>query len=535
MNINFADTPSGFASSYEDFLDFFFEIATDLPTGYKASLIPWPGERGYIIDLNNDGMIEGFTGYWTDPSGKITLTAGTISWDNGIFLMHLTAGASPGSTSSPYKWGRFAYNAQGEVVGVYLLDHQVINPVFALTPDTNPGDALIATFSVPTISGTWSLLDNQGHDGVIDSMTRVRTYFDENSVQTTHTTTYVITWSDSTHWSAREIGDLGFGMTFDSQGRPTTIPYYTHTPTTPDVLHEIPIVWQTKGPDNVVAMFDLSGVMSGKFLDTNGDNLPDQVVFTSIAEGGETYITTTVGNFDGWSSLSSSNPHLMAEVQTSTDRSLQFSGTITGDSSNPITITMPSYFMGGGNTNIVPAVDYPLLVPVTHNGDSVNPDRYSGPATAAGGAPIHFQFIGDSTGEVVIGTTYNDFINVAGGVDAVNAGAGNDVIDGGTGSNFLTGGAGTDIFFSDGRGGVTTWSTITDWQAGEQLSVWGWHPGTSKIIAWVQAGAAGYEGLTMHADLNGDGVIDTSVTFTGIVSQSQLPTPLEFDGVLWFV
>ena len=54
-------------------------------------------------------------------------------------------------------------------------------------------------------------------------------------------------------------------------------------------------------------------------------------------------------------------------------------------------------------------------------------------------------------------------------------------------------------------------------------------------MSWVQAGASGYEGLTMHADLNGDNVIDTSVTFTGIASQSQLPKSLEFDGVLWFV
>jgi Ca2+-binding RTX toxin-like protein len=178
---------------------------------------------------------------------------------------------------------------------------------------------------------------------------------------------------------------------------------------------------------------------------------------------------------------------------------------------------------------------YPPLTPVMSNGISIIPERYTGPATAAGGAAIHFQYIGDSTGEVVIGTAYNDFINVAGGVDAVDAREGNDVIDGGTGSNFLTGGLGTDIFFSDGRGGVTTWSTITDWQAGEQLSVWGWTPGTSKIIAWVQDGAEGYKGLTMHADLNGDGTIDTSVTFTGIASQSQLPTPQEFDGVLWLV
>ncbi len=174
------------------------------------------------------------------------------------------------------------------------------------------------------------------------------------------------------------------------------------------------------------------------------------------------------------------------------------------------------------------------LSPMIRNGVSIMPEHYTGAATAAGGAPINFQFIGDSSGEVVIGTANNDFINVAGGFDAVNAGAGNDVIDGGTESNFLTGGTGTDIFFVDGRGGVATWSTITDWQAGEQLSVWGWNPGTSRIVSWVQAGAAGYEGLTMHADLDNNGTIDVSVTFTGITSQAQLPTPLEFPGVLWF-
>ena len=181
------------------------------------------------------------------------------------------------------------------------------------------------------------------------------------------------------------------------------------------------------------------------------------------------------------------------------------------------------------------AADVIPLVPMVRNGISFLPDRYAGPATTAWGQPIHFQFIGDSSNEVVQGTAYNDFINVAGGDDAVNGGAGQDVIDGGVGSNFLTGGEGIDIFFSDGRGGVTIWSTITDWEDYEQLSVWGWQPGVSRIVAWVQAGAAGYEGLTMHADLNGDGTIDTSVTFTGITSQSQLPAPLEFDGVLWFV
>ncbi len=191
-------------------------------------------------------------------------------------------------------------------------------------------------------------------------------------------------------------------------------------------------------------------------------------------------------------------------------------------------------------TEIAPTADRPQWAPIVLNGVETYPDRYTGPAMAAGGERIHFEYLLPyTTDDVLVGTRFNDFFNMGYGDDTVDAKEGNDVIDGGTGSNFLTGGAGTDIFFSDGRGAGpawgTTWSTITDWQAGEQLSVWGWTPGTSRIVAWVQAGAAGYEGITMHADLNGDGTIDTSVTFTGITSQSQLPTPQEFDGVLWFV
>jgi len=153
---------------------------------------------------------------------------------------------------------------------------------------------------------------------------------------------------------------------------------------------------------------------------------------------------------------------------------------------------------------------------------------YSGPVDT-----LRFQYLGSASGESVVGTVSNDFINTLGGDDAANGGAGDDVLDGGTGSNFLSGGAGRDDFFLDGRGGTTTWATITDWSAGERLSVWGWRPGVSKV-QWVDsAGAPGWTGVTMHGDLDGNGVIDTSVTWTGL-SRSQLPTPLEFDGLLWF-
>ncbi len=150
------------------------------------------------------------------------------------------------------------------------------------------------------------------------------------------------------------------------------------------------------------------------------------------------------------------------------------------------------------------------------------------------GIRIDYQFLGTSTGEVAIGTDANDFMNLLGGDDAADGGAGGDILDGGIGSNFLSGGAGTDTFFLDGRGGTTTWSTITDWTAGEQLSVWGWNA-ASRVVVWRTDGATGYTGITMHADLNNDGTIDTSVTWAG-KAQGELPVPGQFPSseLLWF-
>jgi hypothetical protein len=159
----------------------------------------------------------------------------------------------------------------------------------------------------------------------------------------------------------------------------------------------------------------------------------------------------------------------------------------------------------------------------------VGASDYSGPVTH-----LNYELIGAAGDEVVIGTGSNDFINTLGGTDAADAGAGDDVLDGGTGSNFLNGGAGTDVFFLDGRGGTVTWSTVADWQAGEQLSVWGYRPGVSKLTWEREAGAYGFKGLTMHADLDSNGTIDTSVTWTGLSSRDQLPSSHEFDGLLWF-
>ncbi|WP_431285045.1 Calx-beta domain-containing protein [Humitalea sp. 24SJ18S-53] len=149
-------------------------------------------------------------------------------------------------------------------------------------------------------------------------------------------------------------------------------------------------------------------------------------------------------------------------------------------------------------------------------------------------AGLERQLLGSDASDVFAGTSGNDFMNLGSGDDAANGGAGNDVIDGGLGSNFLSGGAGQDTFFADGRGGGVTWTTIADWEVGEQLSIWGWQPGASRIT-WVDSDGVGdFKGVTMRADLNGDGEIETSVTWSG-KSAADVPAPFEFDGLLWFI
>jgi len=143
---------------------------------------------------------------------------------------------------------------------------------------------------------------------------------------------------------------------------------------------------------------------------------------------------------------------------------------------------------------------------------------YTGPVSF-----LEYQSFGNATNEVVVGSKSNDFINLFGGDDAADGGDGDDVLDGGTGSNFLVGGNGNDTFFLDGRGGTITWSTITDFNS-EEVNIWGWVEGISKLLLTdANGGVDGFRGATFHYDLNNDGTIDTSITFSGL-SFSNVPT-----------
>jgi subtilisin-like proprotein convertase family protein len=138
---------------------------------------------------------------------------------------------------------------------------------------------------------------------------------------------------------------------------------------------------------------------------------------------------------------------------------------------------------------------------------------------------LQLEMLGTSNNDSVTGAATNDFVNLLGGDDSAVGGAGQDVLDGGVGFNFLTGGSDADTFFLDGRSGINTWSTITDFAPEDNVNIWGWQQGTSQLILALDGeGPAGFEGATFHYDLNGDRLIDTSITFSNLVLAS-LPNP----------
>ena len=138
---------------------------------------------------------------------------------------------------------------------------------------------------------------------------------------------------------------------------------------------------------------------------------------------------------------------------------------------------------------------------------------------------LDFYFYGADDKQNVTGTDHSEFINLLGGTDAVNGRGGDDVLDGGLGSNFMTGGSGKDTFFIDGRELQDTWSTITDFTSDDTVTLWGWQNGVSQLIGKQENdGAVGYTGLTYFYDLDGNGLQETKLTFTGL-TDSDLNDP----------
>ena len=176
-----------------------------------------------------------------------------------------------------------------------------------------------------------------------------------------------------------------------------------------------------------------------------------------------------------------------------------------------------------------------LRVDSGSGGKDVPATPYSGPVTG-----IDWQYLGSNASrKTITGTSDADFINGLAGDDIIYGAAGNDILDGGVGSNFLSGETGTDIFFTDARDGQVGWSTIVDFIPGvEQVTIWGFQPGVSRVFWEDNYGAEGYKGATAFFDMDGSSQTDRSgvdfaVTFSGH-SVSELGPSYQLDGLMWF-
>ena len=145
---------------------------------------------------------------------------------------------------------------------------------------------------------------------------------------------------------------------------------------------------------------------------------------------------------------------------------------------------------------------------------SSNPDgtAYAGPVSYLDREFLYF----GTEGIAVSSSIANVFIHAGSGDDAVAVHSGRNVLDGGQGSNFLVGGSGDDTFFVDGRGGQVTWGTLVNFDRGSSATLFGFDPAVSTRWWDGIAGAAGYTGPTLRADLQGGHVPSASITFANL-------------------
>ncbi len=138
---------------------------------------------------------------------------------------------------------------------------------------------------------------------------------------------------------------------------------------------------------------------------------------------------------------------------------------------------------------------------------------------AASGGPsyLQWQYLDDGSDTVAMTASTPDvFLKGGSGTKALAVTSGQNVLNGGTGSAFLAGGSGMDTFFVDVRNGNSVWDTLTNFHAGDAVTVWGWVPGVSTETVNAQAGAPGYQGATLRLADGEFGGQTSSVTFAGL-------------------
>ena len=171
---------------------------------------------------------------------------------------------------------------------------------------------------------------------------------------------------------------------------------------------------------------------------------------------------------------------------------------------------------------------------------------YGLPGTAKSWVSEHLAaaISGDST-LIIQGTAGNDTLDGShGGAVTLQGGAGNDtLIIADQHFASVDGGTGTDTFFTDARAPGAVWNTIRNLHAGDAATLWGFNPGVSSFRWDGVAGAAGFQGATLRANIAGGasrtGGVDASITFAGLTMQQaqglQITTGTQLGGSYLYI
>ena len=257
-----------------------------------------------------------------------------------------------------------------------VTDHSVNNLTgmqqFALVNDTTPNDQLVATFT-SSDGSKYGSLNDKNIDGTID-----RLVFDGNK--------FVITWTDSTHFTAKELVNLKFGDFVNN--RPTKL--YVQDDTT-----GLDIVWKaTKGSDNIVATVSFTDDIDGvtvpatvSFIDTAGsDWKPESATYTASNGTLTRSASFTIGTWDDTTTAGTSSTAMI--TTTSSDPSMSFSGRVTLNTDNSLrSIILPKFDSSG--TDLI-------------SSDLFAFDTGYSSATLAASGNITLHYLGSMSGDVTL-------------------------------------------------------------------------------------------------------------------------------------
>lgn len=458
-------------------------ITKDIQNGSEIFFNAWNGSEGYTLDLSLDKLLGNLIG--TDPfsgqTGKTTLDAAVVAASeltNGVlFDGELTEFSTAfGGDFTDIEWSLVAYDNTG-------FNRTLV------TKDTGTDVSTITNDQAKNLAGT---LDNMANS--VNGFEGVQGAED----------TYHITASTDGAAYAGQFGSTYQGNVFD-------------TSNALGAASDLFMVTQS----TTESQFSNRDGLTQQLADTNGK----AITATTYEEGGVWKLKIEVSADDA-AITNYTQPAFSTFASTNVDSIAQIGDNLVlvGADGENETITGTEAAINFKDTTVntadfVSAASTAVTFSNNVGGDPVVPTKY------VGDQPLDYELLGGTTDDNITGSDSNDFMNLLGGNDAANGGAGNDVLDGGLDSNFLTGGTGTDTFFVDGRpqNGVvsTSWSTITDFEAGEFAILWGWVEGTSQQLLTVEDfGADGFTGYTYFYDLDGNGDFDSTITFTGLTGET---------------